>query len=246
VQCAVWMTGFKKPYTKAVWRLIFRNFSQIVLMMLSLVKRTTKPVSISRRNTELFVQTVYYKDNPRAFWNMLLILAMVAAAFVSVIFINGVLAVCLIVAMFALPVYAAVSGKTWFSFNATHDKPLIFEPGALQLGDEFFRLADLEEVNLYIHSFYGFRYMALKKGGTGPEQMLGSLYESEYGDKNELSFRANGSAYTCRFLLGSGTAWFALYEIMAAWKQQGVTVNLREEYSYEFVYNEIVRMSGAI
>jgi hypothetical protein len=214
--------------------------------MLSLVKRNKKTAVVSHRNTELFVQTVYYKDNPHAVRNMLLIMAMVAIAFVSVMFMNGVLAVCLIAAMFALPVYAAFSDKTWFSFTATHDKPLIFEPDALQLGDEYFKLCNIEQVGVYIHSFYGFRFVTATKGLTDPVRMLSSSYQSEYGDKNELRFRAHGNEYVCRFLLGSGTAWFALYEIIAAWQRQGLAIELREEYGYDFVYNEIAKRATAV
>jgi hypothetical protein len=213
----------------------------------SIIRRRSKPVQIQSRNTELFVQTVYYKDNPRAVWNMLLIFGMVAFAFIAVMFMDSTVAVILVALLFAAPVYAAISGKTWFSFNASHDKPLIFEPDALQVGDEYFTLPDLQSVTIFIHSFYGFRYHKNNLPGGAPpsfDDPLKGYYTSEYGDKNELTFSANGQQYQCRFLLGSGTAWYALYEIMKAWQQQGVVIDLKENYSYDFVHGEVMRAAN--
>jgi hypothetical protein len=206
--------------------------------MLSLTRtRKKKPVVIGSRNTELFVQTVYYKDNPRAVWNMLLILLMVAIAFVSVIFMDTLWAILLIIGLFSLPLYASISGKSWFSFNATHDKPLIFEPDALQLGDEYFDIHALENLYCYVDGFYGLRIAGIP-GQTQNEYLLSLMAgarNSSYGDKNEIRFTYGGKQYACRFLLGSGTAWMALYEILAAWRQQGKAVDLKEAIPYEGV-----------
>jgi hypothetical protein len=210
--------------------------------MLALVRaRKKKPVTIGSRNTELFVQTVYYKDNPRAAWNMILILLMVAIAFVSIIFIETTIAVTLIAIMFFFPVYAAISGKTWFSFNATHDKPLIFEPDALQLCDEYFVLQDINEISIYVDGFYGFRIPNMPGIASDDylHRLLAGARNSSYGDQNELRFKHGSHEYACRFLLGSGIAWMALYEIIKAWQQQSKPVNLKEAIPYHIALHAI-------
>lgn len=217
---------------------------------MSLTRR--KKMIIAPRNTELFVQTVHYKANPHAFRNLLLILVLLVAGFVGMTTMNTAGAIILILSVIAIPVLLSfVSGKSWFSFNAVYDEPLIFEPNAIQVGDEYFSIRDLENIIFYVHSFYGFRYHVGRLPEGHPMYMdrtsrnVTGNYRSEYGDKNEIHFEAMGKKYECRFLLGSGTAWYALYHIMEAWRMQGKEIRLKEEFSFDFVEREIAIYSAS-
>lgn len=219
---------------------------------MSLIRRKKQKLIIAPRNTELFVQTVLYKANPHAFRNLVMILVLLVIAFISMTALTMTGAIILILLVVAIPVTLSfVGGKKWFSFNAVYDEPLVFEPNALQVGDEYFSIRDLENVVFYIHSFYGFRYHLShlppehKMYVDKTSRIVSGNYRSEYGDKNEIHFEVNGKKYECRFLLGSGTAWYALYHIMQAWKMQGKEVMLKEEFSYDFVEREIAIYAGS-
>jgi hypothetical protein len=215
--------------------------------MSSLTRRKKQKIIIAARNTELFVQTVYYKPNRYAFRNMIFLLAMLVAAFASMALMNTAGAIILVLLLIAVPVLLSfVTGNKWFSVNAAYDEPLIFEPDALQVSDEYFSIRDLEDVVFYIHSFYGFRYHTSRLPGfegTGFDLAITGGNRSEYGDKNEFHFKALGKEYTCQFLLGSGRAWYAMYQIMEAWKMQGKAIVIKEEFPFDFVEQEIARFA---
>jgi hypothetical protein len=215
--------------------------------MKSLTRRKQQKLIIAARNTELFVQTVYYKPNPYAFRNMVFLLLMLAAAFASMALMNTAGAIILVLLVIAVPVTLSfVTGKKWFAVNAVYDEPLIFEPNALQVSEEYFSIHDLEDIVFYIHSFYGFRYHTSRlpdNEGGGFDLAITGGNRSEYGDKNEIRFTALGKEYSCQFLLGSGRAWYAIYQIMEAWKMQGKAVVLKEEFPFDFVQQEIARLA---
>jgi hypothetical protein len=194
------------------------------------------------RNLELFVQTVFYKENPYAFRNLVMMLLVLAMAFASMAFMSTMGAIVTILLLLAIPLTLSfVSGKKWFSFNAVYDEPLVFEPSALQVEQEYFSIKDMDDIVFYIHSFYGFRYSPSRLAGRsrGFDDIITGDARSEYGDKNELHFSALGKKYNCRFLLGSGTAWYAIYQIMETWKMHGKTIMLKEEFPFEFVHGSI-------
>lgn len=218
---------------------------------MSLVRRKKEKLIIAPRNTDLFVQTVYYQSNPHAFRNLLIILILLAVAFVSMATMSTTGAVIVVCSILVVPaVFAFVSGKKWFSFNSVYDEPLIFEPNALQVGDEYFDIRDMEGILFYIHSFSGFRYHSSRvprESSTGMDKADGVVFggiRSEYGDRNELHFTAHGKQYQCKFLLGSGRAWYAIYQIMNAWKMQGKQIALKEEFPADFVEREIAAYTG--
>jgi hypothetical protein len=213
--------------------------------MYSLIRRKNNRIKIAPRNAELFVQTVHYKTNPHAFRNIVIILLVFAALFVLMAFLNTT---AIIIAMAG--VVAAGLGFYLFSsrqqspFVVNYSEPLIFEPEALQVGDEYFSIRDMEDIVFYIHSFYGFRYHTSRlRQKQGLENMLSGGMQSEYGDKNEFQFTALGKRYECRFLLGSGNAWLAIYEIMHAWRLRGKEITVTEEFSYDFIQQEIMLAS---
>lgn len=218
---------------------------------MSLIRRKKQKLIIAPRNTDLFVQTVYYEANPHSFRNLLLMLVLLAAAFVSMATMTTTGAIIVVICVLAVPATLSfVGGRKWFSFNAVYDQPLVFEPNALQVGDEYFSIRDLGNIVFYIHSFYGFRYHTSRlpgKTGSGfdkADRIVTGGNRSEYGDKNEVHFEVNGKAYSCRFLLGSGVAWYAIYQIMQSWQMQGKTIRLKEEYPFDFVEREIAAYSA--
>lgn len=215
--------------------------------MSNLIWRKKQKLIIAARNTELFVQTVYYKPNPHSFRNLLLMLLMVGVAFASIAIMTTTVAIVLILVVVALPlIFSFVTGKQWFSVNAVYDVPLIFEPNAVQVEDEYFNIKDIEDISVYVHSFYGFRYSPSRLAGRSRsfDDIFSGNARSEFGDKNEIHFSVYGKQYECRFLLGSGRAWYALYQVLEAWKMQGKSIILKEEYPFSFVENEIAAYSS--
>lgn len=210
--------------------------------MSSLIRRKKQKVIIAPRNADLFVQTVYYKPNPHAFRNLVMVLVILALSFSSMAVMNTTGAIILILSVISIPLLLSfVSGKKWFSFNSVYDEPLVFEPNALQVDDEYFSIRDIDDIVFYIHSFYGFRYSPSRLAGRtrGFDDIITGDARSEYGDKNEIHFTAFGKKYECKFLLGSGTAWYAIYQIMNAWQMQGKAIRLKEEFPADFVQREI-------
>ena len=216
--------------------------------MPNLIWRKKQKLIIAARNTELFVQTVYYKPNPHSLRNLLVLLFLVAVAFASIALMTATMAIVLVLALVVLPlVLSFVTGKKWFAFNSVYDEPLIFEPNALQVEEEYFSIKDLENISVYVHSFYGFRYSPARLAGRSPgfDDIITGNVRSEFGDKNEIHFTVYGKKYECRFLLGSGRAWYALYQILEYWKLQGKNIALKEEYPFSFVEREIAAYSVA-
>ena len=208
----------------------------------SLIWRKKQKVIIAPRSSDLFVQTVYYKPNPHAFRNIVTMLVILAVSFSSMAVMNTTGAIILIISVIAIPVLLSfVSGRKWFSCNSVYDEPLVFEPNALQVEDEYFSIRDMDNIAFYIHSFYGFRYSPsrLADRSRGFDDIFTGDARSEYGDKNEIHFTAFGKKYECKFLLGSGRAWYAMYQIMDTWRMQGKTIMLKEEFPADFVQREI-------
>jgi hypothetical protein len=171
---------------------------------------------------------------------MVLLILSIATVFVSVALFNTTFsAIMLVILLFAFPIYASLSGKTWFSFSTLDPRVLRLERNLLQVGEEVFPLSRIENISMYVHSFYGFRF------GQGYRPSAG-ISGAEFGDKNRISFFVAGKEYSFRFILRSGLAYVILYKLMAHWKASGVEIHLREKYSYDFVVRMIVDTSNRV
>ncbi len=196
-------------------------------------RRILKPDRIGFYDKDFFVETRFYQYSKRSVYAMgFLILCIVTVFFLFSFFEKTYSAVILVVLLFAIPVYSAVSGKTWFSFSVFDPRVLRLERNGIQIGDEFFRIQDIEFVKIYVHSFYGLRCNFDRIGYDFADG-------SEYGDKNEIRFKGSGRDYKCRFILRNGVAYITLYKLMEYWKARGVQVYLKEEFSYDFVMKQV-------
>lgn len=191
------------------------------------------PDNISMREGDPFVQTRFFQYDKHALLHLLLLLALIAAAFLLIVLGESkVFAVIFVIILFGLPILAG-SVKTIFSFNAIDDRLLIMEREGIQVGDEFFRITEIRDIALHIDAFDGFRYRRSGSGGRVPS------YESSFGNNNRLWFTYQGKAYTFKFILGRGTAWLAMYQLIDEWTAAGLKIRLSETYRRDFILDVI-------
>lgn len=191
------------------------------------------PDRISMRDDDVFVQTRFFQYDKNALLHLILLLALIGAAFLLIVVGESrVFAVIFVIFLFGLPILAGTV-KTIFSFNAIDDRLLIMEREGIQVGDDFFRISEIQDMRLHIDAFDGFRYKRSGSGGRVP------AYESSYGNNNRLEFISQGKPYFFKFVLGRGTAWLAMYELIDEWTASGLRIRLSETYTREFILDVI-------
>ena len=196
------------------------------------------PDQISMRDDDVFVQTRFFQYDKHALLHLILLLALIAAAFLLIVVGESqVFAVIFVLILFGLPILAG-SVKTIFSFNAIDDRLLIMEREGIQVGDDFFRISEIQDIRLHIDAFDGFRYKRSSNGGRVPS------YESSYGNNNRLAFSSQGKTYFYKFILGRGTAWLAMCQLIDEWTAAGIPIRLSETYTREFILDVIAHPAG--
>jgi hypothetical protein len=98
-----------------------------------------------------------------------------------------------------------------------------------------FDVSDLK-IALYIGGFEDFRYSKNNKWIT---------QNSIYGDQNHLSFRTAKGVEDFQFYLRDYKAYQSLCAVADAWKSAGVKVAVKEQFTREFVRDQVNRRSNA-
>jgi hypothetical protein len=179
--------------------------------------------------------TVFYRYNRYA----PVIILLYVAAFVTFFFISLSLSPIISAVGFLLlilpPIYGAIRKKSIFSLRRIDERRLTLTPTHIQVGDVQFDVSDLK-IALYIGGFEDFRYSKNNKWIT---------QNSIYGDQNHLSFRTAKGVENFQFYLRDYKAYQSLCAVADAWKSAGVKVAVKEQFTREFVRDQVNRRSNA-
>jgi hypothetical protein len=132
------------------------------------------------------------------------------------------------------PLYGAIRKKSAFSLRTWDHRKLILTPEHISIGDQQYPVTDLK-IAIFIYGFEGFSYSRNNKWITR---------NSIYGDRNYLSFRRDKTVDDYQFYLHDYKAYLALYEVVEAWKKNGVSLVVKEQFPQQFVRDQVHRFAG--
>lgn len=134
------------------------------------------------------------------------------------------------------PIYVAIRKKSKFSLRRIDERKLTLTPTYIQIGDRQYPVAALK-IALYIGGFENFRYSKNNKWIT---------QNSIYGDQNYLSFRVEKKVDDYQFFLRDYKAYEDICAVADAWKQAGVSIVIKEQFTRAFVREHVNRSMGKI
>jgi hypothetical protein len=114
------------------------------------------------------------------------------------------------------------------------ERKLTCTPTHVKVGEKQYDVADLK-IALFVNGFEGFSYSKNNKWITR---------NSIYGDRNYLSFRSEKAVEDYQFYLHDYKAYLALYEVVEAWKSNGVKLVVKEAFTPQFVRDQVNRFAG--
>lgn len=132
------------------------------------------------------------------------------------------------------PILGAIRKKSLFSLRRWDERKLVFTPTHIKIGDAQFAVTDIK-IALFVNGFDGFSYSKNNKWITR---------NSIYGDRNYLSFKSEKSVDDYQFFLRDYKAYLALYEVLDAWKNNGVKLVVKEAFTKQFVRDQVNRFAG--
>ena len=103
----------------------------------------------------------------------------------------------------------------------------------ITVGDDYYRVSEIEAVAVTLHSFHDFAY-SLSSDGEHEKR-------SEYGDQNYLSFRTNNEILDFQFFIKDYQAYKALYLIFNSWMYSNKSMVCKQSFPIEFFDQQIAR-----
>lgn len=130
------------------------------------------------------------------------------------------------------PVLIAIRRKSFFSPRVWDDRKLTITADYIQVGVEKYEFTNVETVAIYLGGFYGFRYGQRQRrdrndGNDAP------------GDDNVLAFRHKGVTQSYQFFLRDFNSYAAICHIIDAWKNSGKSFVLKEQFSRDYIREQI-------
>ncbi len=176
---------------------------------------------------QLFVETLFYKQSKNAHWNLILLLLGLVFVFIGfTIFDNTLFPIIVLIALFAIPIYAGLSRKSWFSFSSYDERKLRFDVTGFSIGTHQIPIQMIDLLQCHLHSYYDLRL--LQSYGLGMP-----VYISEYGNENILTYSINKKMYHIKFVLARKSSYLALRQILLHWKSYYPQVTFTERYTIE-------------
>ena len=133
------------------------------------------------------------------------------------------------------PIIGAIRKKSFFNLRSWDERKLTLSAEYIQVGEQQFPVPGLK-IALHIHGFEGFCYSKNNKWITR---------NSIYGDQNYLSFKHDNKVEDFQFFLRDFKAYETLCNIAEAWKANGITLVVKEQFKREFVRDQVQRFVGA-
>jgi hypothetical protein len=176
---------------------------------------------------ELFVETVFYKQSKNAHWNLILLLLGLVFSFIGLaIFDNVLFPIIVVIALFAIPLYAGLTHKGWFSFSSYDERKLRFDSEGFSIGTTKYNIETIDLLKCHLHSYFALRLLERYRFGI-------PVYTSEYGNENILSYSINKKVYRIKFVLARQQSYLALRKILLIWKSNYPQISFTERYTID-------------
>lgn len=133
------------------------------------------------------------------------------------------------------PVVGAIGKKSFFNLRTWDERKLTLHREYILVGEVKYPVANLK-IALHIHGFDGFAYSKNNKWISR---------NTIYGDQNYISFKSDKKVEDFQFFLKDFKAYEAVCDVAEAWKADGVTVVVKEQFKRAFVRDQVQRFVGA-
>lgn len=133
------------------------------------------------------------------------------------------------------PILGAIRKKSFFNLRSWDERKLTLNREYIQVGEVQYPVKELK-IALHIHGFDGFAYSKNNKWISR---------NTIYGDQNYISFKRDKKVEDFQFFLKDFKAYEALCDVAEAWKADGVTVVIKEQFNRKFVRDQVQRFVGA-
>ncbi|NML19527.1 hypothetical protein HHL16_01520 [Pseudoflavitalea sp. G-6-1-2] len=176
--------------------------------------------------------TTVYKYKRSAPWLILLLVTATALLFIFSSRLNLWVSVLGVVLLFSLAVYAALRPKSLFSIRSADERLLTFTPDELIWGTVQMPIQEVEKLKVYIHAFNTFKHSA----SGNPKK---HLYNTEYGDRNSISFVYRGTSHSLIFYLDTFEHYDILIKILQSWRGKGIELTARSAFSDSYIRKNV-------
>ena len=133
------------------------------------------------------------------------------------------------------PILGAIRKKSFFNLRTWDERKLTFHRDYIQVGEVQYPVKELK-IALQIFGFDGFAYSKNNRWISR---------NTIYGDQNYISFKREKKVEDYQFFLKDYKAYVALCEVAEAWKADGVTIVVKEQFDRAFVRDQVQRFVGA-
>lgn len=177
--------------------------------------------------------TTVYKYKRFAHWGLLLLVAGVILFFFFSGSLNPLMNLFGIVALFSLAIFAAIKPKSIFSFRSVDDRKLVITPEELIWGTWRMPVQEIQKLEIYIYAFDSFKQVRTRSGGRK------FFTNSEYGDRNTISFFYKGGRYHLVFYLGTFEHYDVLVRIIQSWREKGIVFSAKSAYTDNYIREQV-------
>lgn len=193
--------------------------------------RTCNPFS------QMKLTTTVYKYKRFAHWGLLLLVAAIILFFYFSVAMNPALSMIGIALLFFIAIYSALRPKSIFSLRAVDERKLVITPDELVWGTWRMPIQEIKKLEVYIYAFDNFKHVKNKSGGRK------FFYNTEYGDRNTITFYYQGIRYDLIFYLGTFEHYDVLFKITQRWREKGIVFSAKSAFTDSYI-REQVKYSG--
>ena len=177
---------------------------------------------------QLQLTTVFYKYKRYAAVKMILYLIIVVTFF-FVGYGNPYMIILGVAILIGPPILSAINQKSFFSLRAWDDRKLIITPDYIEVGTEKYEFENIQSIAIYLGGYYGFN----------DHRAGGESQVTVNGDDNVLAFRYKGKTQSYEFFLRNFDSYVAICHIIDAWKNSGKSFVLKEQFSRDYIREQI-------
>lgn len=130
--------------------------------------------------------------------------------------------------------YAVLRPKSGVSIRSVDERKLVLTPDELMWGTWRIPINEVEKLDIYVHAFDTFKHNAR---GSGKR----TIYTTEYGDRNTITFVYHGIRYDLTFYLGTFVHYDTLVQIMQCWREKGIYFSARSAFTDTYIREQVNR-----
>ena len=180
---------------------------------------------------EQFITVPVYRYSPYATWMLVLYcIATLGLFFLSPQLSSlGVGIYCAI--LFGLPVYTGLNPRSVFSIRSTDKNPLTIASTFIRHGERSFDIFQVEDLEIYIYSFDGFRHEQMGRGRR--------VIFMEEGNQNTIRFKYVSETFDYSFYLVDFEHYTILFEIISGWQGKLIPLSARSAFEDDYIRDQM-------